>query len=179
METASSLFENVVARLQAHYATLRFFMERDVVWTVQTYLIRSIEEARLPYHVFSEYPILPGNRRSICTDLAILNSKGIVEVAAEFKYEPSHLRKDIMPGKFPVTIWEEITKDVTRIQQFVATGKSQAAYSLLIDEGNFYRQRIPPSGSKWITWQSASPTTQPISVLWSHIENGRQPISLI
>ena len=179
METASSLFESTIAQLQTNYAKFHFFMERDVVWTVQTYLISSIEEAHLPYQVFSEYPILPGNRRSICADLAILNGKGIVEVAAEFKYEPSHLRKDIMPGKFPVTIWEDITKDVTRIQQFVSIGKSQAAYSLLIDEGNFHRQRIPPSGSRWITWQSASPTTQPISVLWAHIENGRQSISLI
>ncbi len=120
---ASELFENAIIWLKEHYAQFQFFVERDVVWTLQLYLIRQIREQSLPYPVFNDYPILPGTRRSLCVDLAILNTENLIEGAAEFKYEPSHQRAefkyesshqqaDIWPTKFTPSatthvVWSE------------------------------------------------------------------------
>src|SRR5690242_16270653 len=94
---ATELFENAIGWLQQNYANFQFFVERDVVWTIQMYLIKQIKERDLPYKVFNDFPILPGSRRSLSADIAILNSNenDLVEVAAEFKYEPSHRRSDV------------------------------------------------------------------------------------
>ncbi len=173
MKSASELFESAIAWLQANYTVYRFFVERDVVWTIQTYLRKTIEEVGLPYRVYNEYPMLPGNRRSLSADLAILNSDAQVEVAAEFKYEPSHARNDILPGKInpSVTFWTDIAKDVQRIQQFVALGKTRVAFSVFIDEGTFYRQRTPPSGSAWISWGSPNAARPGVAVLWARVDS--------
>jgi hypothetical protein len=94
---ATELFERAMGWLQENYANFQFFVERDVVWTMQTYIIRQIKEQGLPYRVFNDFPLLPGNRRSLCADLAILasNKNDLAEVAVEFKYEPSHRRSGI------------------------------------------------------------------------------------
>jgi hypothetical protein len=127
-----------------------------VVWTVQTRLIKVIADNELPYRVFNDYPMLPGKRRSLSADLAILNQDNLVEVAVEFKYEPSHGRQDILRAKFPVVVWgkEGVRKDVDRVREFVARGKAAAAYALLIDEGGYFRQRPPHPGARWIDWGS-------------------------
>src|SRR6266700_1948153 len=74
------------------------------------------KEQGLPFRVFHDYPILPGKRRSLCVDLAILNTDSLVEVAVEFKYEPSHNRSDIWPTKLKpsVVFWGDdgVGKDV-------------------------------------------------------------------
>jgi len=156
IKEATELFESAMAWLRENYASLRFFVERDIVWTVQTHITKLIEEQSLPYRVFNEYPILPGKRRSLCTDLAILNCHDPVEVAVEFKYEPSHKRSgiDIWPTKFPIVFWGDdgVGKDVKRIQEFVAKGKASVAYSVFIDEGGHFCHRVPHPGSEWINW---------------------------
>ncbi|MGH2452378.1 MAG: hypothetical protein ACRDF5_01240 [bacterium] len=97
------------------------------MWTLQTYTLRNIGEATLPFHVFNDYPILAGKRRGISADLVILNADSSVEVAAEFKYEPSHQREDIPRNKLPVVLWADgIVRDVVRVQEFLTLGEGAA-----------------------------------------------------
>lgn len=154
MEKATELFESALKWLRDNYAGLQLFLERDVVWTVQTRVIEQIRELGLPYKVFNDYPMLPGKRRSLSTDLAILGLDDCVEVAAEFKYEPSHGRSDILASKFPVVFWgkDGVAKDLKRIQEYVAQGKAKVAYSVFIDEGGYFRGRQPHPGSEWVDW---------------------------
>lgn len=159
MKKATELFEDALEWLRNNYASFQFFQERDVVWTFQTYLIKEIEELGLLYRVFNDYPMLPGKRRSLSTDLAILNANDRVEVAVEFKYEPSHRRVDIMKSKLPVVDWGQagVAKDLKRIQEFVAQGKARAAYFVFIDEGGYFRKRKPhpdSPDSEWVDWGS-------------------------
>ena len=167
MELASELFETSIAWLRDNYSNFRFFQERDLVWTVQTHINEKIEEQELPYQVFNDYPMLSGKRRSLSTDLAILNQNGIVEVAVEFKYEPSHSRSDILPTKFPVVSWgnDGVGKDVERIHNFVDKGVAEVAYSIFIDEGSHFRNRNPHSGSKWLEWNIEPRHLSRVSVL--------------
>ncbi len=173
MTGAEQLFENAVAWLRRGYGSFRFFVERDVVWTVQTYIIRVLDEQALPYKVINDYPLLSGKRRSICTDLAILSPNGTVEVAVEFKYEPAHVRSDIWPSKFPVVFWgrEGVGGDIERIQRFVSEGAARIAYSLFIDEGSYFRHRDPPPESKWIDWNTSVVPPHHVSVLWCKAES--------
>lgn len=177
---ASELFENSIAWLKENYAQFQFFVERDVVWTIQKYLIRQIKEQSLPFRVFNDYPILSGNRRSICVDLAILNMDNLVEVAAEFKYEPSHERKykasqgkegDIWHTKFGPTVvfWGDdgVGKDIKRIQNYVDIGKAKAAYAVFIDEGSHFSSKLPHHGSEWIHWNTQDISSQQVALLWS------------
>ncbi len=174
---AIELFENAMIWLQNHYADFRFYYERDIVWTVQIRISGEIEQHDLPYRVFNDFPIMPGNGRSISADLAILAPDGSVEVAAEFKYEPSHNRRadrggDIWPSKLnpSVVFWNgegSVEKDIQRVQDFVKQGKSKMAYSVFIDEGGHFRDRKAPQGNKWLDWG------QGIWVLGSHVGGGR------
>ena len=53
------LFENVMEWFRANYERYTFFVERDVVWTIQTQLSRAIAAEGLPLRVFNDYPMLP------------------------------------------------------------------------------------------------------------------------
>ena len=151
---AAELFEDAMAWLEEHYAEFRFFAERDVVWTVQTQIIREIEDNNLPYRVFNDDSLLPHTR----ADLVIFGSDGSAEVAVEFKYEPAHSRSanrggDIRPSKFPVIAdWDEVEKDFQRIQNYVDQGKVKTAYALLLDEGNYFHSKPAPPGGEWRDW---------------------------
>jgi hypothetical protein len=150
----NALFEETLAWLKQNYSCFRFFVERDLVWTVQMHLLDSIQERGLPYKVFNDYPMLPSKHRARSSDLAILNSGDEVEVAAEFKYEPSHKRNDIPTTKFPVVYWgtDGVQKDIHRIQEFVDNKKAVVAYALFFDEGGSFSKRPPHPNSKWIEW---------------------------
>ena len=173
---ASKLFENAIAWLKEHYSQFQFFVERDVVWTVQKYLISQIKEQNLPYRVFNDYPILhvPG-ARSICVDLAILNQSGEVEVAGEFKYEPSHKRSniDIWPTKLKpsVVFWgdEGVSKDIKRVQNYIEMGKAKVAYAVFIDEDSHFSSKPPHPGSQWIQWDTADIASHRTALLWSRV----------
>ena len=172
---AAELFENTMAWLQEHYGEFRFFAERDVVWTVQRQIIREIEDNNLPYRVFNEFPIVPGTRRSKSADLVILNDRESVEVAIEFKYEPSPARKsdrggDIWRSKIesPVVSWPGVVKDIERVRKYVEQDRADIAYAVLIDEGGrIYRSHPqPPQGSEWIDWGQGR------WVLWTQASRG-------
>ena len=171
MTRAEELFENTIAWLKHEYNGFQFFVERDVVWTLQRHILSVIREQALPCIVFNDYPILPSKRRSICTDLAILSRNGVVEVAVEFKYEPAHARSDIWPSKFPVVFWghEGVGGDIERIQRFVNESKAKVAYSLFVDEGGYFRHREAPPGAEWIDWEVSVVPPHHVSILWAKV----------
>jgi len=146
MKTATELFEEALEWLRRNYVRFRFFAERDIVWTVQVRLIEAIEQEQLPFRVFNEYVMLAGKRRRL-SDLAILGQDSLVELAAEFKYEPAHSRDDIQTQKLPVVFWgrDGVGKDVERIQEFVKTSGAKVAYAVFIDEGGVLPKAASPS----------------------------------
>ena len=148
------MFEASLDWLRNTYHQHHFFVERDVVWTIQKRLLWQIQSKNLPLTVFNDYGILPGKRRSLSTDLVILDRSGSVQLAAEFKYEPSHARVDIPSSKFPVVFWgkDGVEKDIGRIRDFVSQEKAKHAYSVFIDEGGYFRKRNAHMGSRWIAW---------------------------
>ncbi len=168
---ATELFENAITWLQGCYADFRFFTERDIVWTVQLHIYREIENQGLPYRVFNDHTILPRIR----ADLAILKGDSI-EVAAEFKYEPDHNRRadrggDIWPSKLDPSVvsWNgdgSVEKDNQRVNDFVDQGKTRVAYSVFIDEGGHFRDRVPHPRGEWADWGCG------VSVLWSRTSGG-------
>ena len=172
---AAELFEDAMAWLEEHYGKFRFFAERDVVWTVQTQIIREIEDNNLPYRVFNEFPIVPGTRRSKSADLVILNDRESVEVAIEFKYEPSPARKsdrggDIWYSKLEsqVVSWSDVEQDIERVRNYVNQDRADIAYAVLIDEGSriYGSHSQPPQGSEWIDWGQGR------WVLWTQASRG-------
>jgi hypothetical protein len=100
------------------YAEHDFHYERDIVWTMQRQLKKTLSQSGRRRTVFTEYPMRKGARRSCCTDLAILENDeaGLV---AEFKYEPAHDRPDILTKRLPVVVWREFLNDITRMQEYV------------------------------------------------------------
>lgn len=156
--TAADFFEQTLEWLRQNYSAYRFFVERDVVWTVQTIVAQQISEGHLPFKVFNDHPVLPGNRRHISADLALLDAQaGAIDLVAEFKYEPSHQRTDILKQKLPVVLWREgVMEDIARIRQFAQQGGARVAYAVFIDEGGYYRNRTPPPGSEWREWGDGS-----------------------
>jgi hypothetical protein len=173
MEDASALFEEVIAWLRDNYGNYRFYMERDLVWTVQERL-RSIIEARtLRYRVFHHFPLFPGSGKVVDCDLALVRQDNSVAVAAEFKYEPSHGRKDrdIWRTKFPVVFWNEgVGHDIERIQGFATHEATTTVYAIFIDEGGFFRHHPPHPGSRWIDWAPSRPGAFSPAVLWACVK---------
>jgi len=154
MSEAEHLANLALAWLRDHYNDHCFFLERDVVWTLQRRIESNIRESNSQLRVFNDYPMIPGPRRSLSTDLAIVSAQNCVELAIEFKYEPCHRRTDLLKQKLPVVIWgtEGVRKDVERVRQYVGSGKAQTARSYFIDEGGFFARRPPHAGSVWIPW---------------------------
>ena len=68
------LFRDALSWLEQNYQRFHFFVERDVVWTLQKHLLNSIEQEDLPYRVFHGHSVLPSKRESLSADLAILGS---------------------------------------------------------------------------------------------------------
>lgn len=152
--TAVELFRETLAWLKANYGTWRFYVERDIVWTVQERLRQEIERQGLQLRVFNDYGLLPGKNRSLSADLVLLNPEDGVELAVEFKYEPSHRRTDVQKQKFPVVFWGDdgVEKDVQRIRRFVDESGAKAAIAVFIDEGGYCRHRPAHEGSTWVDW---------------------------
>lgn len=170
-QLASVLFEEALDWLREDYGQFEFWVERDVVWTVQRRLRSLISERSLPFEVFNDYPLLPGPRRAFSADLVIRNASKEVLVAAEFKYEPSHLRTEFvaLPGKLPVVFWgsDGVAKDVARIREFVEAGVARAGFAVFIDEGRYFRHRPPHPGAAWRDWDPSQPGSPSPSVLWA------------
>jgi hypothetical protein len=168
---ASALIEEAVDWLREHYGEFDFWVERDLVWTVQTRLRQVIRGRGLPYLVLNDYPMLAGSRRSVSADLVVRDRRTGAMVAAEFKYEPAHWRTEFMamPGKLPVVVWgaEGVAKDVGRIRAFVEQGVASVAFAVFIDEGRHFRHRAPHPGSRWVDWDATTAEGAAPSVLWT------------
>ncbi len=169
MEEAANLFEQAIAWLRENYTRFQFFQERDLVWTVQTRIVKLIQQQGSAYQIFNDYRMMSSNPHSPCADLVICDYSDSVAVAVEFKYEPSHQRADILRRKFDVVAWSDVKKDVERIQEYVAQGKARVAYALLIDEGGRFRHGNSLPQSKWIDWEPSGTSSSRVSVLWSRV----------
>lgn len=170
--SAAVLFEEAIAWLGEHYGEFEFWVERDLVWTVQSRLRKVIGDRGLPYAVFNDYPMLPGPRRARSADLVVRDPCMTVLVAAEFKYEPSHRRSEFLAlptSKFPIVDWgsEGVAKDISRIRDFVELGGARTAFAVLIDEGHYFRHRPAHPGSEWRDWAPTRPADHQPSVLWA------------
>jgi hypothetical protein len=183
MKTASDIFEEALHWIIDNYEKFGFHKERDIAWTMQKKITEIITDNNLPYKVYDEYPIKPGNRRSICVDIAILDKDSIpkqgntIEVAAEFKYEPDHKRDDMLTfyydsqgnkkTKFPLVFWKDgVGKDIENSRDYFLSNLTKTSYSIFIDEGGYFHLYIPFAGSKWIDYPLNSDKTKKISVLF-------------
>lgn len=170
--SAAALFEEAIAWLAEHYGEFEFWVERDLVWTVQSRLRKIIADRGLPFAVFNDYPMLPGSRRARSADLVIRGTSVTVLVAAEFKYEPSHHRSEFLTlptNKLPIVDWgnEGVAKDITRIRKFVELAGARTAFAVFVDEGRYFRCRPAHPGSAWRDWAPARPAGYQPSVLWA------------
>lgn len=172
--TAEKLFEMTLDWLKLNYGDYEFFAERDLVWTMQNKLRAITIADNLSFKVYNDFPIIKAMRRSLTTDLAILNERNEVEVAVEFKYEPDHQRgtgatKSIWPSKLSpsVVFWgkEGVAKDVERAKRYVDQKKSKLGIAVFIDEGRLFRHRHPHLGTKWIDWDCSGRNPRKISLL--------------
>jgi hypothetical protein len=164
---AVGLFEEVIAWLREHYSEFEFWVERDLVWTVQSHLGQVIKERSLPYSVINDCPMLPSVGRARSADLVIRDAGKSVLVAVEFKYEPSHCRADLPPAKLPVVFWgnDGVAKDIKRIREFVEQGAARVAFAIFIDEGGYFRHRPAHPGAEWRDWSASHPGGHEVSVL--------------
>ena len=168
MTTAAEVFESAIDWLRENYTRFHFFLERDIVWTIHLALLRRIDEQSLPFRISYNYPLAPG----FLADLVIFDEDDAVEIAAEFKYEPSHSRVDIPRAKLPAVFWAgpgSVGKDVERVLQAIADGKTRVAYSVFIDEGGYCRYRDPHPGSVWLDWDCPGNPPRRVSILWSRV----------
>lgn len=167
--TAVEVVEDAIRWLQEHYDEFSFYLERDLVWVMQNHLTAEVRRRDLDLRVWNDYPMIRGQRRAQSADLVLQAPDGTIEVAIEFKYEPSHARADIQRQKLPVVFWgpEGVAHDVERIRRFVGEGKAKVAYAVFVDEGGYFRHREPHQGSRWIDWEARTPEGHKVAILWS------------
>jgi len=92
---AEAAFRRTLDWLREHFGEFRFFVERDLVWTLQQRLETELGAAGTRLRVFNDFPVQRGKRgprRGICADLAVVDAAGNALLAAEVKFEPAHAR---------------------------------------------------------------------------------------
>jgi hypothetical protein len=183
MKNASVIFEEAFDWLIENYKKFYFHKERDIIWTLQKRITKVIEDGNLPFKVYDEYPLIPGTRCSIRSDLAILKKKmrpiqgKIIEAAVEFKYDPDHNREDMLTffydrygkrkTKFPVVFWKEgVGKDVEDARMYFSDRLARISYAIFIDEGGYFRHKAPFVGARWREFPSGSNEANKLSVHW-------------
>ena len=172
MDLSIELFEGVIEWLRKNYHKYTFYTERDIVWIIQTSMARIIKKKNLPLRVFHDYGLLQTNRRKNYIDLVVLDNDDSINLAAEFSYEPSHKRIDILPEKFPVVTWDKdgIKADVEHAREYIQKDIAGVAYSVFIDEGGQFRKRNPLPDTEWIDWDPPDTQSRPVSILWFKVE---------
>jgi len=152
--------------LAANYASVRFFTERDVVWTLLRWYSQQVADQRMPISVFNDFGAEPGQYRALSADIALVLSDS-PPIVMEFKYEPSHRRVDIGRGKFPVIAWSGVASDAERVERWVRDARAAAGIAVLIDEGGAFAARAA-AGHRWPVPVVAGGT-------WSHWGTYDQP----
>ncbi len=163
MSTAAMVFEQAMEWLQNYYGV--YHKERDIVLAIRDHLNEVFDERNLRSKARDEFKMPTGK----IADIVIRRLESDeVEVAAEFKYEPSHTRKsEFSQGAFPVTFWDEIGNDVSKVFKYVADGHARVAYAVFVDEGRYHRWRECPPRSDWKDWENSSHHPYSISLLWT------------
>ena len=133
--------------LRTTYASHRFFLQRDVAWTVQKRLLDRIGPWAPDYRVIHNRKVPKGAGPQF--DLAVVDPNDTVELALKFRFEPA---EKLEPGKFPVVVWADVVKDVKAVQHAANEQHTRHAYSLFIDEGGYHRARDAPPNSRWEAW---------------------------
>jgi hypothetical protein len=153
VQEADRITQEAIDWLRKRYDDFRFFLPRDVAWTLQTRLLSLAAASPLDIRVFNDYLMLPGRPRAIYADLALLGPDDSVALALEVRYEPSHARPDILSSRLPLVFWGEgVVNDVQRVREFARREAAASARSLFVDEGGHFRSRTPPPGSAWHDW---------------------------
>lgn len=169
-QDSSNLFEVVLAWLKDNYESFRFFAERDIVWTLQLYMLREAEMRKLPVKIYDNHKLSKGKQ----VDLAILDKNDSADTVVEIKYEPDHTRAglDISAGKLDPSrvYWNHqkyggVEPDIVRIRSFVAQGITRIGFSIFIDEGSHFSCKPTQEGGKWEDWRQSPYSKARISVL--------------
>lgn len=162
---AITLFKESLDWLRNNYGKYQFFIERDIVWTMQMHLRDKVADLKLSYRyrVVTDWPMIKGKKRYLCADLVILENDQ-PRVAVEFKYEPNHNRKqDFSENKLknPIVFWSgksSVEDDIKRIRQFAMLKEifdNLVGVSIFIDEGGkFYKKQKMFPGSIWELWDN-------------------------
>lgn len=187
--TILKFFNTAMSNIQSNYSSYGFVVERDLVWTIQKQLSKLITENGMPYMVYNDYPIEKGERRSKSVDLAviqnrvkhtdILNRKNSVELAIEFKFEPSKKRNDICRHKLPVVYWNSIIEDIKRVNRFTESNTVNIGIAVFVDEYGRYRneKNYPITAqSKWIDWGNLGTDVYNVSLLYTESHSERMNI---
>jgi hypothetical protein len=170
--TPETLLEQALGWFLATYGERRYFVGRDVVWTIQTWLQRRVSELDLAWQVRNDYPVLLGKRRAPSADLGIAVD-GEAALLVELRYEPSHRRTDVAPESLPMIGWQDVEKDAERVRRFVGTGRAPVAMAILIDEGGFYRTRPALPSGHWV--DLGSPGGDPSMAVSVHVVRVASP----
>ena len=169
-DSLSSLFAESLAWLQNNYRSYRFFMERDIVWMLQTHMVEEAKRQRLPVSIYDNHTIAVGKQ----VDIAIIKKDGSIDTAVEIKYEPDHQRADldISAGKLlPSRVdWNTpksggVEPDIERVRVFVKKGLANHGCFVLFDEGSHFAKMPLPQGSVWINWGPSPYSKANISLL--------------
>ena len=141
------LFEEALNWLRSNYGQHNFFAERDIVWTLQTHLIKEIKKQDLSLKVYDNHKVF--ERKS--ADLVVADESDSPEIIVEIKYEPDHKRADIWAGKLNPSkvFWNSsrdggVVPDIVRVRKFVNQGIARVGYSIFIDEGSHFSKRAAP-----------------------------------
>ena len=173
-----TVFKEIIENIKTNYLNYRFFTERDFEWTIQKYLWSYIDKNHLPFDVYNNHPF--GQRTFV--DLAIVKkgtpyraiskSKATAELVVEFKFEPSIKRTDICKGKLdsPVVLWDEVIKDIDRVNRLIKDGKTKSAIAFFVDEYGRFRNRNISKQSKWDDWGNYGNELYNTSILWTIAE---------
>lgn len=165
------LVENALVWLKDNYKSFRFFAERDVVWTLQTHMLREAEMQKLPLKIYDNHKLAIFRKQ---VDLAVLNMDDSADTVIEIKYEPDHHRAglDISAGKLKPSrvTWasrgfDTPVSDIDRVRRFVAQGVTKSGFCIFIDEGSHFSWKPSPEGSMWVDWGESPYSTARIFVL--------------
>lgn len=177
MGRAIDVFDKALQWLGEDYCKFCFFVERDIVWTLQGRVAMLLRDEKLSerYKVINDYTVIKKRPRGLSADLAILDrASGGVVLAVEVKYEPSRERMDldIPRSKFPRTYWKglfSVELDIERIKKYVGEGRARAAWAIMIDEGgHFFNKEVDLMGGVWESWGKPDSLWPNLSVFKFH-----------
>ncbi len=156
---AITLFKESLDWLRSKYVRKKFFKERDIVWEIQKHLIKLVKKRQLPYKIFNDYRLWKNG--PLC-DLVIMRDNKI-EIAIEFKYEPSHKRVEDFPRsklEQSFVFWggksntHSVEQDMERVKEFVEKDIAKIGVSVFVDEGGFFSEKTRYKNRKWKKWNN-------------------------